>query len=50
MLLKKSRGFYQKPGDLDAAMRLVEGTSMLDESQMRSLFPNSKIIKEKLFG
>jgi len=50
MLLKKSRGFYEKPGDLDAAMSLVEGTSMLDEHQMKSLFPDSKIIKEKLFG
>jgi methyltransferase family protein len=50
MLLKKPRGFYKKPGDLDAAMILVEGTSMLDELQMKNLFPDSKIVKEKVFG
>jgi hypothetical protein len=50
MRLKRSRGFYEKASDIDAAMSLVEGTSMLDENQMRSLFPDSKIIKETLFG
>jgi len=50
MPIKKPRGFYERHGDLDAAMSLVEGTSMLDEHKMRSLFPDSKVVKERLFG
>lgn len=44
----KARGFYAKATSLDHAMRIVEGTSMLDRAQITKLFPDARILTENV--
>lgn len=48
--LAMTTGFYPKAADLDQAMASLEDARMLDLRQMRYLFPDGEIEKEKFFG
>ena len=50
MLLKKARGFRRKAGDVGAATELLQGAILLDFRQMRFLFPDAEIEREKFYG
>lgn len=43
-------GFYPKADDVQSAMEIVEDARLLDIRQMRTLFPDAEIQKEKFFG
>jgi SAM-dependent methyltransferase len=45
-----SVGWYDRIPDRSAAKREVESISLLSESQLRDLFPGSRIYKEKIGG
>lgn len=44
----RANGFYAKARDLDHAMAIVEGTTMLDRQQLAQLFPDAEITTENL--
>jgi len=43
-------GFWQKSPSVEDAMRLVQGTHLLDESMMRALFPDGHMELERMLG
>lgn len=48
--LARTTGFYPKAANLDEAMASLEDARMLDLRQMRYLFPDAVMEKEKFFG
>lgn len=45
--LMRRTGFYAKAATIDDAMRALEDATMLDQRQMRALFPDAQIEKER---
>lgn len=50
MLMRKGRGAFPKAETLDDAMRFVEDSRLLDARQMRALFPDAALQRERVFG
>jgi SAM-dependent methyltransferase len=50
LLLRRSLGFYPMAADIDEAMDYVEGVSLLDKNQFKALFPDGRIISERVWG
>ncbi len=43
-------GWARPTGELDHAMQILDGTILIDRTQMRALFPDARIINERLGG
>lgn len=50
MLLRKKRGYVDRQDNLTDAMREVQSINLLTETQMRALFPDARIERERIFG
>lgn len=50
MLLRKKRGFYESSRDMSDAMYAVQSVNLLTAGQMRYLFPDARLEKEKFCG
>jgi hypothetical protein len=50
LLLRRSLGFYPMAADIHGAMDCVEGIYLLDKNQFKALFPDGRIISEKVCG
>jgi hypothetical protein len=50
MLCQKKRGFHARKASIDAAMRDVQSVNLLDAPQLRALFPEAEILKERVLG
>ncbi len=50
LLMRFNLGFGGKRATYDAAMRGVQSAYLLSERQMRVLFPDAEIMKERAFG
>ncbi|MGU3539288.1 class I SAM-dependent methyltransferase [Methylobacterium sp. A54F] len=46
--MKRQLGFYPKTETFDQAMRDCQRAQLLDQRQMRELFPDAEIVKEKV--
>jgi hypothetical protein len=50
MLMKRSYGFVERADDFGEAMRAVQHARLLDKAMMRHLFPDARLVDEKLAG
>jgi len=50
LLLRRSLGFYPMAADIHGAMDCVEGIYLLDKNQFKALFPDGRIVSEKVCG
>jgi SAM-dependent methyltransferase len=50
ILMRRSIGFWRRQPDLGNAVAAVQSAVLLDIGQMRYLFPESKIVIERVFG
>jgi hypothetical protein len=50
ILLRRSCGFWKKKENVGDAMETIQGAVLLDKLQMQFLFPDAKIIPERLLG
>lgn len=50
MLQRKKRGFYESSRDISDAMYAVQSVNLLTAGQMRHLFPDGRLEKEKFCG
>jgi Methyltransferase domain len=50
MLMRFNLGFGGKRANLDAAMRGVQSATLISAAQMRYLFPDAAIVRERAFG
>jgi len=50
MLMRWRLGFHGPCPTLDDAMRHVQSSKLLDSAQLRALFPDAKIMGERVFG
>ncbi len=50
MLMRKKRGFRGPSPDMNTAMENIQTVNLLSYHQMRELFPEGKIDREKFFG
>lgn len=48
MLMKRRRGFRGPAKDWEAAMELVETVKLLTASQLRGLFPDAELLRERI--
>jgi hypothetical protein len=50
ILMKRRCGFWERQTDLGRAVKAIQSASLLDRRQMQFLFPDSKIVSEKVLG
>jgi methyltransferase family protein len=50
ILLKRSCGFWKQRSDVGAATKAIQSALLLDKRQVQFLFPDARIISEKVFG
>lgn len=50
MLCARARGFRGPAKSIDEAMRDIQTVNLLSKSQMRELFPDARIVDERLLG
>lgn len=48
VVMKKALGFYRRAKDIDDAYSLLAEASLLDIVDMKSLFPDAKIVRERI--
>jgi hypothetical protein len=49
-LMRRDHGFMQRTDDLGLAMRAVQHARLLDKAMMRHLFPDARLVDEKVAG
>lgn len=50
MLLRKGRGFIRQQPNWDEAMAVVQSINLLTADQLRALFPDARIERERVYG
>ena len=50
LLMRRAHGWAPKSADVGEAMRQVQGARLLDKAQMRYLFPDGRLVEEKVLG
>lgn len=50
MLMRKRRGFRGPATDMAVAMASIQSVNLLDAAQMRALFPDAAVERERVFG
>jgi hypothetical protein len=50
MLCAKQRGFRAKAASIDAAMQDIQTVNLLSASQLKALFPDAEIARERVLG
>jgi hypothetical protein len=50
LLMRKKRGFRARQPDLNAAMANIRSVKLLTAGQMRTLFPDGRLVRERFFG
>lgn len=50
ILMKRNCGTWQRQPDLGHAMTAIQSAVLLDKKQMQHLFPEAKIVHERIFG
>ncbi len=50
IIMIRNCGTWKKQPELEGAMRAVQSVSLLDRQQMRFLFPDAKIVSERVLG
>jgi hypothetical protein len=50
ILMKRDCGFWQRRTDLGEAVKAIQSAVLLDNRQMQYLFPDAKIIHERVLG
>ena len=48
--MRRAHGWAPKSADVGEAMRQVQGARLLDKAQMRYLFPDGRLVEEKVLG
>lgn len=49
-LMRRDHGFMPRTDDYAAAMRAVQHARLLDKAMMRQLFPDARLVEEKVLG
>lgn len=50
LIMRRSRGFWQRATSVDQAMQMVQSNSLMDRRQFGALFPTSSIYSEIVYG
>ncbi len=50
LVMRFALGFAEPKQTVDAAMRRVQSARLLDAGQLRALFPDAEMLREKIFG
>jgi Methyltransferase domain len=50
IIMKRTCGCWQQQPDVESATMAVQSALLLDKRQMKYLFPDAKIVSEKVFG
>jgi hypothetical protein len=50
IVMRRACGFWPRQTDVGQAMKTIQSACLLDKRQMRYLFPDANIIREKVFG
>ena len=50
LLMRRAHGWAPKSTNVGEAMRQVQGARLLDKAQMRCLFPDGRLVEEKVLG
>jgi hypothetical protein len=50
IIMRRTCGYWQRQSDLGLAMKAIQGAVLIDKRQMKYLFPDAKILSERIFG
>ena len=50
LLMRRRMGFFDRAGSMEEAEAVLDGTRLLDAAQMRTLFPDADLERERIAG
>ncbi len=50
LLMWRGFGFRQRAASVDEAMRSIQGCALINRRQMTALFPDARIVDERIYG